>query len=170
MWGKEKSEWFLHYIQVLEKYFNVRFYDCRELANIPGNKLSDTKLHTQFVNGGIERAVEKLLQIENEAFVVLGFSVGGYIAWKACLSGFKTQYLFAVSSTRLRYETEKPPVRFELFYGENDLFKPEKKWFQQMKIKENSYPNEEHELYQKKEIAEDICERIIEQIKPNRSG
>lgn len=162
LWGKEKPNWILQYITILEKYFDVKYYDCCELGGISKNELSEENLHQQFVNGGVEKAVKQLLKNENEAYAVLGFSIGGTIAWKACLSGLKAQYLFAVSATRLRYETEKPLAETELFYGEKDTFKPDEKWFEQMKIKENIYLNEGHELYLKKEITETICKKIID--------
>lgn len=166
LWGIEKSDWMLQYTSILEQYFEVHHYDCRELGDISKNKLSEKNIHTQFVNGGIDTAVKQLLQIENEAFAILGYSIGGCIAWKACLSGLKVQHLFAVSSTRLRYETEKPFVKIELLYGKKDRFKPDNNWFQKMKIKENVCQNEGHELYLKKEIAEDFCKRIIEHTQP----
>lgn len=171
LWGKEKPNWILQYTIVLEKYFDVKYYDCCELGGISKNELSEENLHQQFVNGGIEKAVKQLHKIESNVFAILGFSIGGTIAWKASLSGLKAEYLFVVSSTRLRYETEKPevPTKIELFYGEKDTFKPDKKWFEQMKIKETLYLNEGHGLYLKKEIAEDICKTIIEHThSPNR--
>lgn len=59
--------------------------------------------------------------------------------------------------------------KIELLYGEKDCFKPDIDWFQQMKIKENVYQNEGHELYQKREIAEYFCKRIIANThSPNR--
>ena len=98
LWGKEKSDWIAYYTAVLEKYFDVKYYDCCDLGNIDKSDYSEENLHHQFVDGGIARAVESLLQKEKEFIHVLGFSIGGYIAWKACLSGLKTQSLFAISS------------------------------------------------------------------------
>lgn len=169
LWGKEKPNWIFQYIAILEKHFDVKYYDCCELGGISKNELFEEYLHNQFVNGGIDTAVNQLLKNEKETYAVLGFSIGGTIAWKACLSGLKSEYLFAVSATRLRYETEKPLAKTVLFYGEKDTFIPDEKWFQQMEIKENIYLNEGHELYLKKEIAEDVCKRTIEYSNsPNR--
>lgn len=113
------------------------------------------------MSGGADNAVAQLLRLEHVSDTILGFSVGGYIAWKACLQGLNTQRLFAVSSTRLRDETAKPPIEIELFYGQNDRFSPNKKWFEKMKLQQCCYPFEEHEMYWKPEIAQDICNRII---------
>ncbi|MGV8945504.1 MAG: alpha/beta hydrolase [Lutibacter sp.] len=167
LWGKEKSDWITYYTTVLEKYFNVKYYDSCDLGNIDKSDYLEEKLHNQFVNGGISRAVESILQKEKEPITVIGFSIGGLIAWKACLSGLKVQNLFAISSTRLRYETLKPSGKIELFYGEVDAYKPDSNWFHKMKIKENLYKNEDHEFYRKEEIAKEICSLIMEQIKPN---
>lgn len=32
LWGKEKPNWILQYTIVLEKYFDVKYYDCCELG------------------------------------------------------------------------------------------------------------------------------------------
>ncbi|MFH6936330.1 alpha/beta hydrolase [Flavobacterium sp. FlaQc-30] len=169
LWGIEKSDWMLQYTSILKQHFEIYYYDCRELGGLSKDKLLEENIHTQFLNGGIDTAVKKLLEIECEASAVVGFSIGGCIGWKACLSSLKVKHLFAISSTRLRYETEKPLAKIELLYGEKDCYKPDSSWFQQMKIKEKVCKNEEHELYQKKEIAEYFCKRIIEKIyNPNR--
>ena len=167
LWGKEKSDWITYYTNILENYFEIKFYDCCDLGHLDKSDYSEQKLHAQFVNGGIARAVESILQKEKEIINILGFSIGGHIAWKASLSGLKAQSIFALSSTRLRFETQKPSGIIELFYGENDAYKPDTNWFRKLEIKENIYNHEGHELYKKKEIAEDICRVIINQIKPN---
>ncbi len=161
LWGREKSEWIPYYTMRLEKYFDIKYYDSCELGNIDPTGCSKEKIHQQFVNGGIEKAVKSIVQKETEATNILGFSIGGYIAWKACFSGLRAKNIFAISSTRLRRETEKPPGMIELFFGENDAFKPTSCWFEKMGIRENLYENQEHEFYRTEEIAEIIC-RLVE--------
>ena len=165
LWGKEKSDWITYYTSILENYFELEYYDSCDLGTIDKSDYSEENLHHQFVNGGIKKAVEQLVKEEEEkGFVsVLGFSVGGFIAWKAGLSGLKIQNLYAISSTRLRYETKKPKGIIELFYGENDNYKPDSNWFEKLELKEHVIQNEEHELYKNKEIAESICKIIMEQ-------
>lgn len=124
-------------------------------------------MHEQFIAGGIQRAVEYLIQKEKGIINILAFSIGGLIAWKACLAGLKTQYIFTISATRLRHETHKPDGAIELIYGENDTYKPDQEWFQNLEIKEYLYKNETHEFYKKKELAKDICQMIIEKLQPN---
>ena len=167
LWGKEKSGWISYYSTILEEYFDIQYYDCCELGDIDKSNYSMRKLYNQFVNGGIARAVESILQKEKGFITVLGFSIGGFIAWKAALSGLKVQSLFAISSTGLRHETLKPSGIIELFYGEKDTYRPNDSWFQNLDVKENLYKNEGHELYTKKEMAEDICSIILKQINPN---
>ncbi|MFD2909701.1 alpha/beta hydrolase [Flavobacterium ardleyense] len=165
LWGKEKSDWVSFYTDILEQHFDIKYYDCCELGNIDKTNYSEEALHNQFINGGIEKAVEKLLQEETQAVTILGFSIGGLIGWKAGNSGLKIENLFAISSTRLRYETQKPLAHIELFYGEIDIFKPKSEWFEKFDLKENLFENENHEFYQKKEIAGIICDKIIDSLK-----
>lgn len=164
LWGIEKSDWVNYYSKLLENYFEIKFYDCCDLGDIDKSEYSEKKLHQQFINGGIERAVKTLIQKEKEINNVLGFSVGGTIAWKAGLSGLRIQRLFAISSTLLRYENKKPSGIIELHFGENDRFKPDSDWFHRLEIKESFYINEGHDFYRKKEIAEAVCNNIIKQI------
>lgn len=161
LWGEEKSDWIIHYSSILEKYFEVKYYDSSILGGIDKSDYSEKKLHHQFVTGGIEKAIETILKKEKQTTIILGFSVGGYIGWKACISGLKCQNIFAISSTRLRYETQKPSTKIELIYGEDDGDKPDESWFENLELKMNFIKNEEHEFYRKKEIAEMICKMII---------
>lgn len=161
MWGNIKSSWISNYITILEKHYDVKYYDSCDLGGIDKSDSSEKELHYQFVNGGVEKAVESLLQKEKGSVSILGFSMGGFIGWKASLSGLKSQNLFAISSTRLRYETLKPSGKINLFYGENDMSKPNIDWFNALELKENIYKSEKHEMYKKEKIATDICKLII---------
>ena len=125
------------------------------------------KIHQEFIEAGIEKAVENLLKFETQKIHILAFSVGGTIAWKAALLGLKVQNLFAVSATRLRYETIKPSTKVELFFGDDDSFLPDSKWFEEMQIKKHFITNYDHEMYREKEIAYDICSSIINQLTPS---
>ena len=132
LWGKENSDWMDLYLQPLSEYFKITYYDCSELAEVDKSIYTEEHLHKQFVKGGIENAVENLLNKENKFFTIVGFSIGGLIAWKACLSQLSTNNLYAISSTRLRYETIKPSTNIELFYGVDDQHKPSEEWFNQL--------------------------------------
>lgn len=164
IWGKEKSEWIDEYTSVLTPYFKIQYYDICCLGEIDKNQYTEEKLHLQFVNGGIEKATANLLKLEKEPVYILGFSTGGHIAWRAGLYGLKIKYLFAVSSTRLRYETEKPKTNINLSYGDNDPYIPRPIWFQKMGLSARFYKDEAHEMYRKKEIAKDIHQSIFNKL------
>ena len=159
IWGKTNSEWISYYIDYLSAHFDIEFYDVCELAEIDRAKFTTEEVHQKFINGGIDFAVQQLL--EQETAMVLGFSIGGSIAWKASLIGMKTSHLFAISSTRLRYETEKPKTEISLIYGSLDQFAPDADWFEKMKISPKVFQNEEHEMYRTREIAIEICNQIL---------
>lgn len=161
LWGEEKSDWVKHYTSTLEAYFDVKYYDSCVLGEVDKSIYSEKNLHQQFISGGIEKAVANILKKETENTYILGFSIGGLIAWKACNSGLKMQRFIAVSTTRLRYETQKPSGEIELFYGEEDPYKPDSNWFKKMEIKELFYKHETHEFYKKIEVAESLCKMIL---------
>ena len=96
----------------------------------------------------------------------MGFSIGGLIAWKALLAGFKAQHLTALSSTRLRYEDKRPDCIINLFYAEHDAYKPNDDWFRTFDLAINIYPEQDHEFYRAEEIAIEICNKLVEQLTP----
>lgn len=166
LWGNLKSDWISNYASILENYFEITFYDCCELANINLSDYSEGKIHQQFINGGIDSAVNTLLKKEKENVYLLGFSVGGLIAWKAILKGLKAQSLTALSSTRLRYEVKRPECPINLIYAENDKYKPAEDWFIKSNLEMNIYKDMDHEFYRDKNVAIEVSKTIINQIKP----
>ena len=166
-WRNQKAEWISNYTSVLDHYFDLTFYNCADLAGITLIDVQHEKIHQQFVDGGIDRAVKNLLKRETEKINILAFSLGGTIAWKAALLGLKVENLFAISSTRLRYEFEKPAIKMELLFGDDDSFKPDAEWFEKMALRPNFITNQDHEMYKEKEIAHEICSIIINKIVPS---
>ncbi|ASS49496.1 MAG: hypothetical protein A3D31_02735 [Candidatus Fluviicola riflensis] len=164
LWGKRKSDWMNDYVTILENHFEVEFYDCCELAEIDLSDYTEDKIHRQFTNGGIDRAVKALLDKEKDTINVLGFSIGGLIAWKAILGGLKAESLTAISSTRLRYEDKRPECTINLFYAENDLYKPLEDWFHTLNIEMNLYKEKEHDFYTKKEIAIEVSNILVQEL------
>ena len=158
LWGIEKSCWVDYYIENLGNRYTIKYYDCCELGEIDKTTYTEQGLHDQFITGGIERALINLLANEKEALSILAFSIGGVIAWKAGLQGLEIKSLVAVSSTRLRYETEKITGEIALVFGENDLNKPSDDWFKRMNIRKYIFKDEGHELYRKPEFAQRILE------------
>lgn len=153
-------EWIQNYIEILEPKFDVQYYDVLKLAQIDSSS-DEKKIHNQFLNGGIEKAVSNLLDFEKGKVVLLGFSIGGTIAWKASLRGLHITQFVAVSSTRLRFETKIPNCKVKLYYGDKDSNKPNLQWFLDLKISNQIIENQDHLLYREKENAFLICTNFL---------
>lgn len=164
LWGKEKADWVEYYQQALQHDFNIHFYDCCELADVDKSGYTQDALHKQFLNDGIEKAVEKLLTFETDKVTILAFSIGGTIAWKFAHASQKVSALYCVSSTRLRYETVKPTAKIQLWYGEYDHFRPSKDWFDQIDVDYDILKGEDHELYTKPVFAVKAIAQILKPI------
>lgn len=164
LWGKGKSDWVKYYTESLENHFEIAHYDCCDLGEINISKYDEDSLHQQFINGGIEKAVENLVLKVNDQVYILAFSIGGFIAWKAMQSGLQSQNLFAVSSTRIRKEREKPAGFVQLYYGENDIFRPGEKWFRSLNLNSEIFKNEDHNFYQNKNAGIFISQQIIQHL------
>jgi pimeloyl-ACP methyl ester carboxylesterase len=99
--------------------------------------------------------------LEKNKIDILAFSIGGTIAWKAILKGLKVERLFAVSSTRLRYETEVPDCEIKLYFGEKDNWKPDEYWFEKHQITPEIIKNKSHQMYLEKDFIHLICDAIF---------
>ena len=161
LWGKEKSDWVIGYVELLKDKFEIQYYDCCELGEIDKTNYVEENLHSQFINGGIEKAIANLLKIEKNQIDILAFSIGGTIAWKSALKGLNVRRLFAVSSTRLRYEDEIPRAAIKLYYGDNDNHKPNHNWFEKHSIDFEIIKNKNHDFYTEKECTTLICNEIL---------
>ena len=161
LWGKVKSNWICAYIELLKNKFEIQYYDCCDLGEIDITNYTEENLHSQFINGGIEKAIANLLKIEKNQIDILAFSIGGTIAWKSALKGLNVRRLFAVSSTRLRYEDKTPNGIIELYYGENDSNKPSNDWLKKHSVNFEIIKNKEHDFYKEKEFITSICNEIL---------
>ncbi|HAO15294.1 MAG TPA: hypothetical protein DDE71_07015 [Tenacibaculum sp.] len=113
------------------------------------------------MNGGIERAVEKLqLEEISENSIVLGFSVGGTIGWKYALETGLVLSLACVSSTRLRYENIKPNCKIDLYFGNKDTYAPENSWFEKLSLNKITLEGE-HNIYKKESFSKFICSQLL---------
>jgi len=45
LWGSLKSDWLPHYTEILEKHFEIEYYDCRELGEIDLKECTEEKIH-----------------------------------------------------------------------------------------------------------------------------
>lgn len=159
--GSRELDWLKAYTNPLSDKFDIHFYDSCVLGSIRSEVNDMRDIHHQFIKGGIDNAVAQLSVLERERVSVLGFSVGGLIGWRAALSGLNIDHLVTVSSTRLRYESDKPAINYDLFFGEHDPFTPAEDWFDQMNIPKHIIPNEIHECYKKSAVAQRICKLFL---------
>ncbi|TRX60724.1 alpha/beta hydrolase [Fulvivirga sp. M361] len=162
LWGKERSQWIDFYRIPLSEKFQVTYYDCCELGDVSKSDYTEGSLHEQFVNGGIERAVRQLVELEKEKVNMLAFSVGGVIAWKFGIESAAIRSLYCVSSTRLRYEQIKPEGEIELFFADHDDHKPQKTWFDKMQVEFKIINNARHQIYVNREFAEQLSRQVLE--------
>ncbi|CAM1365762.1 conserved hypothetical protein [Tenacibaculum sediminilitoris] len=160
LWGTINIPWFSIYVDKLSEDFEVISYNSCELAEIPEKNLLEEERHRFFAEKGIDKAVTNLVTLEKEQLIVLAFSIGGTIAWKACLKGLNIENLYAVSATRLRYETAKPKAETILYFGEKDNYKPNKDWFDKMEVDYHITPKKVHEMYKEEEFAKRLCLQI----------
>ena len=161
LWGRGKSGWLTNYTRILEPEFDVLFYDSCELGQIDLSNYTQENLHKQFISGGIERAIDKLIESEKHKLNILAFSIGGTIAWKYGLKTDNIKSLVCVSSTRLRYETERPKGNLELYFGQNDEYKPPVEWFEKMKLEYEILSEKGHQFYCETQFAEHLSKKII---------
>ena len=167
LWGRGKSEWLINYTQILETEFDILFYDSCELGQIDVSNYTQENLHKQFINGGIEKAIDKLVEIEKHKVHILAFSIGGTIAWNYGLKNDNINSLVCVSSTRLRNETERPKGDLELYFGDNDKYKPTVKWFESMKLEYEVLSDKGHQVYCETQFSEQLSEKIIKRYHNN---
>jgi len=161
LFGGKNPEWIKLYSEILKSKFDIQYYDVLELGNIYLDNFIESDIHNQFLNGGIDKAVKNLLDYERGEVAILGFSIGGAIAWKASLKGLNISQLVAVSSTRLRFETKIPECKIKLYFGGKDLNAPNLQWFSNLKISHHFFENQDHQLYLKKKNAFLICDNFL---------
>ena len=149
LYGSAKKHYFDLYLADFQKDYRCLFLDSCVLGEIHCSPFDKEKVHRQFVEGGIERAAKVLLDYRKEDSIVVGFSVGGVIGWKSLVMSSSPNPLFALSSTRLRYEMDRPKGRISLLFGQNDPFKPSKEWSEVLGGSADCIPDENHEVYKK---------------------
>lgn len=150
LWGKKESDWFVHFEQILSDDYKLKFYDSCELGEIDITEYEEKSIHNQFVEFGIEKAANKLLNIEKQPKIYIGCSVGGVIIWKSGLKGLPINKLITISATRLRKEKEKPICPIKTYFGEHDDYKPNSIWFELMGLDCISILKGNHEIYKEK--------------------
>ena len=158
--GLRDTSYIQKYVAQLQSSFSITLIDSKELAGIDEH-LGKDETHQKFINGGINRAVERITEQINSVDIVLAFSIGGIIAWRACLKSNFCPELICVSSTRLRKETDKPKCDIQLYYGSEDDFRPNEDWADRMDLVMNIINKGHHEIYKEDYVIEKICKAIL---------
>ncbi|MCK0147782.1 hypothetical protein MWU78_19175 [Arenibacter sp. F26102] len=169
MWGSKKGLWITSYLAYLQQYYNITFYDCQHLADVSLAVDSPENIQKEFIDGGVETAVAHLLKKENEPSHYLAFGIGGTIAWKAALKGLPMKSLYAISSTRLRLENQKPEGNVQLLYGQHDEFRPSAEWSLQVGVELEIVQNFGHELYTDEKIISKVCQGLLAKVMQKQS-
>lgn len=165
LWGSQNSDWLQSYIQVLQERFTIHYYDSCKFGQIDTSNYNQENLHQQFIDGGIQKAVDQLTELEKNKVNILTFSIGGLIAWKYGLATDKIISLVCVSSTRLRYETHRPNGTIQLFYGTKDEYRPSVDWLENMGLDYEHIDDQGYHLYTDPTFAEKLGRKLISTIK-----
>lgn len=156
LWGFQNCPWIDKYTEVLKDDFELGLCDCRELGEVDLKSTSQDLIHSQFVQGVIDKAVENLVAQEQGEVHLLAFSVGGTIGWKAVASGLKVISLTAVSATRLRHENSAIDCELSLYFGEDDEFKPGPDWLKNQSVEVHTIKGHGHKAYMDTEVIHSI--------------
>lgn len=159
IFGNSEEEWMKECVRELSPYFEITEFDSRELAGI--HTLPQSEVHAAFVNGGIDMAVEALLRHSREPDAILGFSVGGTIAWKYGVHNSNVR-LHLISATRIRKEVLKPTAPVNLYFGELEQHGPNQEWFEMHNLSASEVKDEGHECYKLRHVIQQTCAELCE--------
>ena len=162
MWGAKKGMWITSYLRYLQPYFDIVYYDCRQLANIDVPINTPEYVYKAFSEGGMELAVNHLLKKETTPAHYLTFCAGGTIAYDAALRGLPMESLYAVSPIDLESFEETPACPITTIFGNDDSDIPDYLWADERSIKMQRIEKYGHELYSDDKIIAKICQDILE--------
>ena len=162
IWGCKKGLWITSYLGYLQSYFDITFYDCRELGYVDMKLSSSDDLHNAFLDGGMDAAVNQLLEKEQEPAHYLAFCAGSTIAWKAALKGLPIQSLYAISPFSLQSSLQKPNIPVHLLYGEHQNLTPDQVRSSEEGLVLETIPKFGHELYTDEKIIQKVCLNLLE--------
>ena len=134
--------------------YNIDGYICQhyDVSRLTGIDKSKNEIHSQYDESNINKAVDSLLELEGGSVIILAFSIGGTIGWRAAMKGMNVDHLIAISSTRLRIESIKPNCKVTLLYAEYDDYKPDNNWFESHNIECRQIEGKNHEMYKDQDI------------------
>jgi pimeloyl-ACP methyl ester carboxylesterase len=161
MWGAQKGLWITSYLGYLQQYFNIVFYDSRELARIDNNLTSSEEIYKAFIEGGMDRAVSQLLINEQTESHYLTFCAGGTITWHAALKGLPVKSLYAVSPIDLEEQTQGPDCPVSVLFGEKDKVSGTD-WSIHTGAQVETIPNFGHDMYSDEKIIRKVCLDLLD--------
>lgn len=171
LYGSKKGLWITSYLGYLQQYFDIVYYDSRELADMDLPPVHNVEeLHHAFAESGMKRAASQLLSKEKEPSHYLTFGGGGSIAWQGALMGLPIERLYAISPLCLQKIGERPTCRVTLVYGEYHENRPAPLWFRHMGLDPEVVPKFGQELYSDEKIIQKVCLALLEDITKGDKG
>ena len=171
LWGSKKGLWITSYLGYLQQYFDIVYYDSRQLADMdlpPVHTQED--LYQVFADTGMKRAAAALLSLEKEPREYLTFGGGGSIVWQAALMGLPVHSLYALSPLCLQKIGSGPDGPVTVVYGEYHVNRPAPQWFRQMGLEPEIVPRFGQELYSDEKIIRKVCMDLLEGVLQDRHG
>ncbi len=165
MYGSKRGLWITSYLGYLQQYFDIVFYDSKELANIELVVNSDENIHRAFVQGGMDTAVAHLLKKEQLESHYLTFCAGGSIAWNAGMMGLPMKSLYAISPLTIERFDWKPECPVHLLYGEYGDYEktlPPVEWSGRVGVPVEIIPKFGFDLYSDEKIIQKVCLSMLE--------
>ena len=164
LWGARKGLWITSYLGYLQQYFDIVFYDTRNLADVDVTICTAENLRKAFDEGGMDMAVAHILRKEEVPSHYLTFCAGGTIAWEAGLRGLPMKSLYALSPIDLHKTREKPDCKVTLVYGQYDDDIPNLDWSEKTGAKMEIIPKYGHELYSDEKIIQKVCLALLNNV------
>jgi len=165
MYGSKRGLWITSYLGYLQQYFDIVFYDSKELANIELAVNTDENVYEAFIGGGVNTAVAHLLKKEHEPSHYLTFCAGGSIAWKAGMMGLPMKSIYAISPLGLEAFEWKPDCPAHLLYGEYGDFNkalPSEEWAVKVGATVEVVPKFGYELYSDEKIIQKVSLSLLQ--------
>lgn len=171
LWGSKKGLWITSYLGYLQQYYDIVYYDSRQLADMDLPPVHTTEdVYHAFAETGMKRAAARLLSQEKEPADYLAFGGGGSIAWQAALMGLPVQSLYAISPLCLQKIGGSPECRVTLVYGEYHENRPAPLWFRQAGLKPEIISKFGQELYSDEKIIQKVCKDLLREVIEDRNG
>ncbi len=72
--------------------------------------------------------------------------------------------LYAISATRVRYETIRPSGKVELMYGDRDENRPSGEWAKKLGCEMELIEDFGHTLYSDEKIIRKVCQDLLDTV------